>query len=463
MTTLTGSEAMQIKTAIARPMDILGLTCALMIAGGSVAHAAPRCGESGSKATAFNLTAGLDGVFFRTNTDFEEFYARTPETIAAMRSIADALKVHGTELVFIPLPPRGIVQQSKLDRSDPVQAEYDVTATMEEFRHYVLQLTKGGIHTVDVLSEIDRNNARDTFFFARDHHWTSSGARLTAKAAAAVIKSLPSYGMLSTYSFETVATGANNYIAAMGHEIQSLCGTTVEPEGDTFWSTSRNADDAADLLGDAATTTPRAALVGSSFSATPDFNFAGFLSQESKLDFINYAENGAEFISSLATLVFSKAFQEAPPPLIVWESPSYYPIDQLMFQTSRQLMAAIYGPCTVDAEVAASKPILARGKTQLLSVDPARRIGGNGYYLEISASQAGLNQMMVTIEYGDGDQEMITLGGFPRFIDDGKFYLALSDEFPAPVTGLSLDMNSGNTTLAAKLCRVPAAYRKQQG
>ncbi|QCL95535.1 alginate O-acetyltransferase [Agrobacterium tumefaciens] len=436
---------------------------ALFVFAATPALAGKACPDIGNKKSEFNLAEGLDGVFFRTNTDFEEFFVRTSETMASLRAISDALRVKGTELVFLPLPSRGIVQRAKLDDRDELQARYNAPVAEQEFRHYVAQLQKNGITTVDVLKAIDDHQARGNFFFARDHHWTSSGAHLVASAAAETIKKLAGYPSLSTYNFETKAVGSLDYIAPMGHEIQALCGSAVEPEKETLWQTTRSADDASDLLGNATETSSPVALVGSSFSATPEFNFAGFLAQETGLDITNYAENGAQFISSLATLVFSKGFHEKPAPLIVWEAPSYYAVDQTMFQASRQLLAAVYGSCEGKGSIANSQPKKIDGETVLLS---AAGLKGEPYgdaYLEFAASQAGLNQMTVTVRYRDGDEDTLTLGGFPRFVDDGTFYLMLNDEFPTPITGVSVNGNFGDTTVTARLCRVPDQFIKKQG
>lgn len=439
-----------------------GLAGAFLALVAAPALAGTVCPDIGNKKTAFNLAEGRDGVFFRTNTDFEEFFVRTSETMVSLRAISDALRVKGTELVFLPLPPRGIVQQSKLDESDEIQARYNASAAEQEFRHHVAQLQKNGITTVDVLKAIDEHQARGSFFFARDHHWTSSGAHLVATAAAQAIKKLPQYPSLSTYNFETRAVGSLDYIAPMGHEIQALCGTTVEPEKETVWQTSRSADDAGDLLGNVAENSAPAALVGSSFSATPEFNFAGFLAQETGLDFTNYAENGAQFISSLATLLYSKNFHEKPSPLIVWEAPSYYAVDQTMFQASRQLLAAVYGSCENNS-IVGSKPKRIDGETVLLGADDLKGQQYGEAYLEFAASQAGLNQMTVTVRYRDGGEDTLTLGGFPRFVDDGAFYLKLNDEFPTPITGVSVNGNFGDITVTTRLCHVPDQFIKKQG
>ncbi|NWJ27079.1 alginate O-acetyltransferase [Rhizobium sp. RM] len=444
-------------------LAILGFASALFVVTATPAFAGMVCPDIGNKKTAFNLAEGRDGVFFRTNTDFEEFFVRTSETMVSLRAISDALRVKGTELVFLPLPSRGIVQQSKLDDSDEIQSRYNAPVAEQEFRHYVAQLQKNGITTVDVLKAIDDHQARGNFFFARDHHWTSTGAHLAAIAAAETIKKLPEYPSLSTYNFETKAIGSLDYIAPMGHEIQALCGNAVEPEKETVWQTTRSADDASDLLGNAAETSEPVALVGSSFSATPEFNFAGFLAQETGLDFTNYAENGAQFISSLATLLFSKSFHEKPTPLIVWEAPSYYAVDQTMFQASRQLLAAVYGSCEGKDTIESSQPKKIAGETVLLGAEDLKADHYGDAYLEFAASQAGLNQMTVTVRYRDGDEDTLTLGGFPRFVDDGTFYLMLNDEFPTPITGVSVNGNFGDVTVTARLCRVPDQFVKKQG
>ncbi|KKC33951.1 alginate O-acetyltransferase AlgX-related protein [Devosia psychrophila] len=404
---------------------------------------------------AFDVVPGKAGLFFRRDTDLEEFFELTPEAQHSFQQLVAALRVRGTDLVFVPLPPRGLVQYQYLDDTNLDQALYDRTFALGEFKRYIEQLRGAGVTVVDLLAKVEADDLWDNFYYLRDHHWTTTGAHAAAAAVADALAALPSVASLSTYAFTTEQTGDVARKSPMGFEIQRRCGAEIPAEMDVSYATTRAAATADDLLGLTAKT-PAIALVGSSFSAG-QFHFADFISQESSLEVANYAIDGAEFVGSLASLVFSRNFVEVPPPAIVWEAPSYYNINLELFSAVPQLLPAIYGPCAEDETIASSGQVNVGDKTQVLSFGEADAITGDDFYLYIDGPEMGDTPVSVTLRYSDGDYYTASLGEFSRFVRDGRYFLQLNDEFEASLLEVAVETPTPST-LTAKLCSVPAAF-----
>ena len=81
------------------------------------------------------------------------------------------------------------------------------------------------------------------------------------------------------------------------------------------------ADSDAALFGEAA---PQVALVGTSYSANPKWNFIGALKQELGSDLLNYAENGHGPLVPMLRLLQRGPEETADLRLVIWEFPERY-------------------------------------------------------------------------------------------------------------------------------------------
>ncbi|HRC26994.1 MAG TPA: hypothetical protein PKX87_06150 [Alphaproteobacteria bacterium] len=66
------------------------------------------------------------------------------------------------------------------------------------------------------------------------------------------------------------------------------------------------------------------ALVGTSYSANPSWNFAGFLKEALKADLLNAADEGRGPFVTMDAYLKSKPFLETPPKVLIWEIPERY-------------------------------------------------------------------------------------------------------------------------------------------
>jgi alginate O-acetyltransferase complex protein AlgJ len=69
---------------------------------------------------------------------------------------------------------------------------------------------------------------------------------------------------------------------------------------------------------------PRLALVGTSYSAQPSWNFHGALQEALGEDVGNYAKEGLGPFAPMFEYLRSKDFAQAPPRLVLWEIPERY-------------------------------------------------------------------------------------------------------------------------------------------
>lgn len=65
-------------------------------------------------------------------------------------------------------------------------------------------------------------------------------------------------------------------------------------------------------------------LVGTSYSANPNWNFVGALKEALRSDVVNYAEDGHGPILPMLKYLQTDAFKNTPPQVVIWEFPERY-------------------------------------------------------------------------------------------------------------------------------------------
>src|SRR4028118_33004 len=108
--------------------------------------------------------------------------------------------------------------------------------------------------------------------------------------------------------------------------IQRFCVEMLPLEPMQVFESSTEASSATDLFGDDATTP--VAVVGTSYTGIPEFNFDGFLSEFSGLSVANYAIRGGGAFLALLNFSHTPSVRERPPKVLVWENPIYNQLDR---------------------------------------------------------------------------------------------------------------------------------------
>jgi len=109
-----------------------------------------------------------------------------------------------------------------------------------------------------------------------------------------------------------------------------------------------------DLFGDSAQ--PQVALVGTSYSANPRWNFAGALKQALSADVINYAKEGKGPLEPMLELLQDEGFKKAPAKLLVWEFPErYLPMHSDLSQFNQDWVAQLRADGNRDERLASNQ------------------------------------------------------------------------------------------------------------
>ncbi len=399
----------------------------------------------------YDMSQGKDGWFFRENTDFKEDFFLSDETAHYLTRMKDALAVRGTSLVFVPLPVRAMVADTYLLDSEDVQKNFDTKRAHRAYTQYIADLRqKTGLTVVDVLDSDTKLNS--DYFFKRDIHWTTEGARFTAEKIGEAIKALPAYKNITPSTYETTAQGAKDMKGKIFLELLRLCTSQIPAEKVPVFETRLKATGADALFGSDQTSS---ALIGTSFSEMDILNFDGFLSEYTGLPIANYAIGAGELFIAMISYVNSPGFKDNPPPFMFWETPGHYNINLNSASYFRQIIPAIKGECSKENTVAKRKFEIKDGKGgELLSIPADAKVHGSNYYLALSSNNVGLINYTLELEYENGDGEWFTIDHTSRYKTYGRNFVELWDDIDSPLTSVRLqDAGKINATIDITLCK----------
>lgn len=324
-----------------------------------LAPAAPALAQSGSaygcdrleEAAPTPYIEGRDGVFFRLNLDLRLRHTVTEGSIDLMARLSEALAARGTTLVYVPIPSKGLAMPGSLpDAAAAYGFDHDIAADVYE--DTLARLREAGVVAVDALTPLLDLEDGQLAFIPTDHHWTSAGSRAVAAEVARVIAETSGYADLEKVTAETRSLGPQEVPSPVRREIQSMCRDTIPPSVTEAFETevTAPASSGGDIFA-AEEGGPAIALVGTSMSRTPAFDFQGFLAESSQLDVVNYAVIGGNQYGAIVSYLMSDEFLSAPPKYLVWENPIYNNLGEFGELPMRELVAAALEDCTpLDAQ-----------------------------------------------------------------------------------------------------------------
>jgi alginate biosynthesis protein AlgX len=408
------------------------------------------------------MTQGKEGWFFRAG-DMVENYALLPETKGYLTRVAQAFKHEGSDLILVAVPPRSFSAEAYLDATQPMQATFDARNAEANYRNFLQSLSDTGAQVVDLLdvaAEYDDEHGMH-FFFKRDNHWTPFGAKLSAEKIARVLEDYPAYSNAERGKYVTTNNGELRMREEMALEIQRLCTSQIPAEIFPGYTTAAEAGVGEDaLFGDEGQASPLV-LLGSSYSATPDFNFDGFLEETTGLPVANYAISAGQLFNSIISYVSLPKDQRQDPDFILWEDLAHYDYNRGERQF-RQIIPAIYGECDKQSAVAVeSFKAAPKAKHTLFTFDPEKKISGDDYYLFINSDNLGFVQFTLEMEYQDGDGEWFTIDRSQNFNNSGRFFVELTDEITAPLTQINIEaLSDVEAEVEVRLCRLKDVKNK---
>ncbi|MDB5970731.1 MAG: hypothetical protein JWQ90_3181 [Hydrocarboniphaga sp.] len=270
------------------------------------------------------VVLGRDGWLY---TDEEFVVPKAAEqqverNFAHIREVRDQLAAHGVKLVVALVPAKSRVYPEHLRKRKPPAFREGLYAQAEE------ELTANGIASPDLLQSLISGKRDGPTFLRTDTHWTPQGAAQAAVVVAAALRRMLPVSAEASAGFTTVTAAKRKHHGDLLNFLPlDPYFSRLLPPLDEVSTASTTAAGGDDLLGAAAA--PRIALVGTSYSANPEWNFVGDLRQALSEDIANYAKDGRGPFQPMFDYLQSEDYKQAPPRAVIWELPErYLPYDK---------------------------------------------------------------------------------------------------------------------------------------
>lgn len=256
---------------------------------------------------------GENGWLF-TDEELELKAEHRQNLMASVEEISAAekqLHKRGIQLITVILPDKVRIYADKL----PYQRSALLRDRYADLQH---ALEARGVISIDVRRPLFTQRTTGDVFMRDDTHWSPLGASLVAKSIAAQVdKTLWRQTRISTVQTDTVDYDGDllRYIPTGGFRAY------IGPEQSRLKRYQTTVHSGAGLFGQAAIDV---VLLGTSFSARPEWHFEGFLKQALGADVLNLAQAGQGPFVPMRDFLSSDMLAKYPPKLVVWEIPERY-------------------------------------------------------------------------------------------------------------------------------------------
>ena len=247
------------------------------------------------------------------------------DNYALVEGVRKTLKEHGVKLVMAVVPSKVRLYPEHMGEQRPARIHADL------YRDFHAQLAASQIIAPDLLGPLQQAKQGGAQVFLRtDTHWTPDGAQVAAQQLAAAIGSqFPLSGEPQQFVTQAQTTEQHNGDLERFLPLDPLFSHLLPPPEPLEKRNTRAADTAADsqdaLFADSEVPVT---LVGTSYSANPNWNFVGALKQALRSDVINDSKDGHGPILPMLAYLKSDAFKNTPPQVLIWEFPErYLPVD----------------------------------------------------------------------------------------------------------------------------------------
>lgn len=240
---------------------------------------------------------------------------------ALIRGVQRELDRQGIKLVLAILPAKTRLYPEHLPDEQPSTS---LKALYGQFRS---NATDAGMTAPDLLSPLQQAKQDGAQVFLRtDTHWTPSGAEIVARQLGERIRGSQ---LLSEpprlYVTENGSSREHQGDLVRFLPLDPLFSDLLPPPDQLQQRTTQPIAEAGDggdaLFGEAQVPV---ALVGTSYSANPSWNFVGALRQALQSDVVSYAEDGHGPILPMLKYLQTDAIKQTPPQVVIWEFPERY-------------------------------------------------------------------------------------------------------------------------------------------
>jgi alginate biosynthesis protein AlgX len=400
------------------------------------------------------IVQGTDGVFFRQHPDLDMYFPLSTHIAQKLGELSDILSARGIKLILLPVPARGTAMARHLTDVDVSLTQgFDPTQARQSYDTFVDTLRTAGVATISLLPALASDASGKDFFLPADHHWNALGARTAAQTIGSYFKQNDDLKRLRQFDFTTKQLGPQMLVSQMRRAIQLGCNealpvNSVETSETKVVETqsSTATSDNVDIFGSEEKASS-IALVGTSFSDVEAFNFAGYLSEFTKLEVSNYAVSGGNQFVSIASYLTSPGFVEAPPKVIIWENPVYNNFGEFGDAPIDELMIAASGACETDAGKALT---VTETPTGIGAVAVPESHEGETLYLKFDAGAASVRSVKFKLSYENGSVLPQILKRSDRFKGNGRFYVKANGK---GLKSISIDaVGISSTTATLTMC-----------
>lgn len=266
------------------------------------------------------VIAGRDGWLF-TAEEARPLVADLDPSLEAISKVRADLAEAGAMLLVVPVP-------AKMDIAAKVADAPELSANMAGlYASFIDGLQREGVDVVDTRPALIAMDDAAPAFFATDTHWTLEGAKAVAQAVAAsgfvalgdaqmTVKPQPG----KTMTGDLVSYVTTDALAPMiGLAPEKVAPYLAQSAADT---------DLGDLFGPQSVDV---VLIGTSYSANPDWSFIEALKLSLKADVLNAAAQGQGPVQPMVDYLASDSFRDAPPKVVIWEFPLRYLTDPALW------------------------------------------------------------------------------------------------------------------------------------
>ncbi|EPL06230.1 alginate O-acetyltransferase [Pseudomonas sp. CF161] len=258
---------------------------------------------------------------------------------ALVEGVRQTLKAKGVKLVMAIVPAKVRLYPEHLGDVQPASIHANL------YQDFHARVAADKILAPDLLGPLQQAKQRGEQVFLRtDTHWTPNGAEIAARQLAkAIAEKAPLSGQPQRFVTEAEQTVEHKGDLRLFLPLDPLFENLMPAQEPLQKRVTRAADDqpAADDALFADNQVP-VALIGTSYSANPNWNFVGALKQALHSDVVNYAEDGHGPILPMLSYLKSDAFKNDPPQVLIWEFPErYLPVNNEIGDADPQWVAEL--------------------------------------------------------------------------------------------------------------------------